>query len=72
MDYQKYCAIIEEAVELAKRLYKLNKFVESDTFKELKEIERNMLIEQLEFMYNYLKVLHNRIRYYAALIERGR
>ena len=70
MDYQMYCRINEESFVLAQRLFKLNKFIESETFKELTEIEKNLLIDQCNCMYTYLKTLHNRIRYYASQKER--
>ena len=70
MDYQMYCRLVEEASELAYKLYKLNDFIESDAFKKLKEIEKNLLMDQCDCMYTYLKTLHNRIRYYASQKER--
>ena len=71
MDYQKYCCLIEESVELAKRLFKLNKFIENDTFKELTEIEKNLLNDQFDVMHAYLRILHRRIQYYATQNERS-
>lgn len=50
-----------ELDELDDRIWKLEKFIESDAFKSLEETDRNLLNEQLEAMHSYLGALSCRM-----------
>lgn len=46
-----------ELEELDDRIWKLEKFIESDSFNSLEETDRNLLNEQLQAMHGYLGAL---------------
>lgn len=48
-------------IELDDRIWKLEKFIESDSFMSLEETDRNLLNEQLEAMHSYLGALSCRM-----------
>lgn len=50
-----------ELDELDDRIWKLEKFIESDSFMSLEETDRNLLNEQLEAMHSYLGALSCRM-----------
>lgn len=50
-----------ELDELDERIEKLEKFIDSDSFASLEEIDRNLLNEQLEAMHSYLGALSCRM-----------
>lgn len=50
-----------ELNELDKRIGKLEKFIESDSFMSLEVTDRNLLNEQLQAMHNYLGALSCRM-----------
>lgn len=50
-----------ELDELDDRIYKLEKFIESDSFISLEETDRNLLNEQLQAMHSYLGALSCRM-----------
>lgn len=62
--YQK--RILDEAKDLGVRLEKLIEFNRSDTFKELPEADRVLLLSQRDFMRGYLNTLNQRIARFTS------
>lgn len=53
--------LINEVKELTERTEKLSVFINTPKFNELPLIDREDLLEQLEYMKSYLKVLERRV-----------
>lgn len=53
--------LVNEVKELTERTEKLSVFINTPKFNELPLIDREDLLEQLEYMKSYLKVLERRV-----------
>lgn len=58
-----------EADELNRRIFDLQKFAHSSKWKTLKGIEKDLLREQLRYMYGYANNLGARITYYERRLK---
>lgn len=59
--------VIDEFTELSSKIDKLSDFVSnSPIFSKLAILESNLLLEQLEYMKQYAKVLNQRIRIFKT------
>ena len=50
-----------EKEELSEKISKLYSFIESEIYSTLEDIDRNLLIQQIEVMNRYLDILNHRI-----------
>ena len=53
--------VITEQKELSEKADKLNNFTATDQFKQLDDLNQSLMLEQLEIMSNYNRVLNARI-----------
>jgi hypothetical protein len=56
--------LIKEEEELSKKIENLKAFLQTDTYKNLSDIEKVNLIEQKAYMCSYRYILKKRIRFY--------
>lgn len=53
--------VMDEYTELHERVFKLEQFTESLTFLTLSSVDRDLLIQQLKCMQQYVSILYKRI-----------
>ena len=58
--------VVQERTELDERRHLLSKFILSDTFIKLPDIQRALLIEQQAAMTMYSTILSNRIQFFLG------
>lgn len=55
--------LMDEKVELDKKIDKLYDFTISDKFKEIEEVQQSLLVVQLQVMKSYGTILNERLNY---------